>query len=278
MAAELGAAAMAIVDDVRAVDGLVAIADREGRILGAWGDRGALDRASVQNLDPLFIWREETIGTTGVGTALEATGGLTPSQVSRFEHWCEPLHEWSCAAATVRDPLIGEPIGVIDISIPDRPLPPAAPGWLERAARGVERQLWKRAARSHDALARAVPNRPPEPRSTRVDDRLVGARGDRMIVIPVRAVRYIEIADRSIWLDTDDGRLRAAARTLGELERRLARHGFMRVNRHTLVNLRRTRELAPSFKGGLWLLVDGSDTAITVSRRRLPELRSRLGL
>lgn len=68
----------------------MAIADGEGRILGAWGDSRTLGRASGQNLDPLFVWREETIGTTGVGTALQADRHLAPSRVSRFENWCEP--------------------------------------------------------------------------------------------------------------------------------------------------------------------------------------------
>ena len=55
-----------------------------------------------------------------------------------------------------------------------------------------------------------------------------------------------------------------------------ARHGFVRINRRTLVNLGRVRELRPGFKGGVWVLVDGSSTPIDVARRRVPALRAAL--
>jgi sigma-54 dependent transcriptional regulator, acetoin dehydrogenase operon transcriptional activator AcoR len=113
---------------------------------------------------------------------------------------------------------------------------------------------------------------------TPLDDRLVGMHGERLVLVPLRRVRYVEISRGTVWLDTDGGRLRAPGRTLDRLEQRLETQGFMRVNRSTLVNLSRIRELAPSFKDGLWVLVDGSDTLIPVSRRRAAWLRSKLGV
>lgn len=111
-----------------------------------------------------------------------------------------------------------------------------------------------------------------------LDDRLVGMRGERLMLVPLPRVRYVKIDRGTVWLDTDDGRLRAPGRTLDRLEQRLEPQGFLRVNRSTLVNLARVRELAPSFKDGLWVLVDGSDALIPVSRRRAAWLRGALGL
>ena len=66
-------------------------------------------------------------------------------------------------------------------------------------------------------------------------------------------------------------------RGLEQLEQRLEPGGFLRISRQTLVNLQRVRELSPGFKGGFFVLMDGSTEAIPVSRRRVPALRAALG-
>jgi hypothetical protein len=362
VAAELGAAAMSISDDVRAIGGVVAVADGNGRVLASWGDERTSGRGRQQNLGPLYQWSEPTTGTTGIGMALQSRAAVA---VDRYEHWCSAFQDWSCAAVAVRDPMSDEPVGVIDISIWNRPLPAPALGWLTRAVAGVEERLRERAARAYgdlvdvfrarepeesglavldaggrlvvadenarDALpadarlrelARAVVERarhdsgwvgtaeldraavsvepvrsgervigvlvraggdpggpalePPPPPPVR--DRLVGVRGARLLLVQASEVRVVETDGGLVWLDTDDGRLRAAERGLDRLEERLVHEGFLRVNRQTLVNLRRVREIAPGFKGGFWLLVDGSHEAIPVSRRRLAAVRRALGL
>ena len=108
--------------------------------------------------------------------------------------------------------------------------------------------------------------------------RLAGTLEGRVVLVGCDEVRSVEIIDGVIWLDSDRGRLRAPGRTLGESERTLADRGFMRVNRRTLVNLARVRELRPGFQGGVWVLVDGSSTPIDVARRRVAALREALRL
>jgi DNA-binding LytR/AlgR family response regulator len=108
--------------------------------------------------------------------------------------------------------------------------------------------------------------------------RLAGTLDGRVVVVGCDEVRFVEIVDGVIWLDSDKGRLRAPGRTLGEAERALAGRGFLRVNRRTLLNLARARELRPGFQGGMWVLVDGSSTPIDVARRRVTVLREALGL
>jgi hypothetical protein len=365
VAAELGAAAMAITNDVRSIGGVVAVADGNGRILATWGDESTAAEGSRQNLSPLFSWTEAAAGTSGVGLALESRD---PIAITRFEHWCAAFHDWSCAAIAVRDPINERPVGVIDISVWNRPLPPTAVGWLKGAVAGVEERLRQRAVQAYgdlvaayrqwerferglavldssgrivmaDDVARAalgaargslgelarsvighgrvergwvgsaeladgarvtvepvtsadrvvgvlvraaasgdgevVPAlREPAPL---VSDRIVGVRGGRLILVSVQSVRTVEMADGLVWLDTDEGRLRAPGRGLEQLEQRLEGAGFLRVNRQALVNLQRVRELSPGFKGGFFVLMDGSTEAIPVSRRRVPALRASLG-
>jgi DNA-binding LytR/AlgR family response regulator len=63
--------------------------------------------------------------------------------------------------------------------------------------------------------------------------------------------------------------------TLSDLERRWNAHGFHRVHRAYLVNLRRAVEMRPDLGGtGVLLLSDGSE--IPVARRQVSELLHRL--
>ena len=267
VAAELGAAAMTIAPELAELSGVVVVADGRGRMLSAWGDQGAERRGREQNLGPLYSWAEPSTGTTGVGTALVTHGPVT---VRRFEHWCAPFHDWSCAAVAIRRP-DGRPAGVIGVSVWGRPLPARAGDWLEAAATGVERRLGRRAAGpashagTHAVTAPAIPGR------------IAAHRGGRTLVLPLEAVGVIELEDGLVWLSTTDGRLRAAARGLDALEARLAPAGFFRVSRTAMVNLNRVRELAPSFKGGVWVVTDAG-SSVAVARRRVGALRAALGL
>lgn len=109
--------------------------------------------------------------------------------------------------------------------------------------------------------------------------RLVGIRAGRMVVVSTDEVRYAEADGNAVWLDTDRGRLRASGRGIGALEERLRGSGFLRVHRHFLVNLRRVKEIVPSFRGCFWLVLDvPGHQLIPVSRRRTPEVRRHLGL
>ncbi|MBS1878704.1 MAG: LytTR family transcriptional regulator DNA-binding domain-containing protein [Actinobacteria bacterium] len=109
-------------------------------------------------------------------------------------------------------------------------------------------------------------------------DRIAAELEDRIVLVACDEVRFVEIVDGVIWLDTDQGRMRARGRSLDEFERISAARGLMRVNRRALVNLTRIQELRPGFKGGLWVVVAGSSTPIDVARRRVPVLREALGL
>lgn len=107
--------------------------------------------------------------------------------------------------------------------------------------------------------------------------RLVGLHGDHSVLVAPGEVRLAEVDGPTVWLATERGRLRCPERGLTRLEERLGPYGFLRVHRHYLVNLRRVREIAPTFRGGIVLVLDGPERPVVpVSRRRVAEVRAHL--
>lgn len=109
--------------------------------------------------------------------------------------------------------------------------------------------------------------------------RILGIRARRLILLSPPEIQFAEAEGNTVWIHTDQGRIRAFARGLGVLEEKLSSHGFVRVHRRFLVNLSRVREIAPSFKGGFDLIMSTpSGESVQVSRRRAPQVRTLLGL
>ena len=73
---------------------------------------------------------------------------------------------------------------------------------------------------------------------------------------------------------TAEGRYLVRGR-LGELERRWTPHGFHRVHRGYVVNLRRVVELRPQLNGTA-VLVLADDSRVPIARREVAVLRRRL--
>jgi DNA-binding LytR/AlgR family response regulator len=121
-------------------------------------------------------------------------------------------------------------------------------------------------ARIEEALGRVVP-RPPE--MLAVD---VPGGGTRLVQ---RAdIHYLQAHGDYVRVVCTDGRFLVRA-TLGEIERRFAEHGFHRVHRQYVVNLRRAVELRPRLNGTAVLVVaDGVE--LPIARREVAELRRRL--
>jgi transcriptional regulator of acetoin/glycerol metabolism len=94
---------------------LMLLTNPEGIVLDTIGDHQTLDDGQDIHLMPGGDWREHTVGTNGIGTAL-ATG--RPAQVHGAEHFCEGIKAWTCAAAPIYEPGTGRVLGVVDISGP----------------------------------------------------------------------------------------------------------------------------------------------------------------
>ena len=94
---------------------MMLLTNPEGVILDVVGDPHTLDQGQDIHLKPGGDWREDTVGTNGIGTAI-ATG--RPAQVHASEHFCEGIKAWTCAASPIFEPGTGAMLGVIDISGP----------------------------------------------------------------------------------------------------------------------------------------------------------------
>ncbi len=86
-----------------------------GVVLDAVGDRRTLEEGEDIHLMRGGDWRESSIGTNGIGTAIATA---RPAQVHAAEHFCEGIKAWTCAASPVLDPVSGTVMGVVDISGP----------------------------------------------------------------------------------------------------------------------------------------------------------------
>lgn len=65
------------------------------------------------DLAPGSGYDEETVGTNGIGTALEST---RPTVVNAFEHFNEKLAVFACAGAPVVHPVTGSLLGVVNLT------------------------------------------------------------------------------------------------------------------------------------------------------------------
>jgi DNA-binding LytR/AlgR family response regulator len=93
-------------------------------------------------------------------------------------------------------------------------------------------------------------------------------------IIPLAAILYVQARGDYVRLVTDGGRF-LQRDTLAEIERRWTSHGFHRVHRAYLVNLRRAVEVRPDH-GGTARIVLADGSALPVARRQVADLRRRL--
>ncbi len=120
---------------------------------------------------------------------------------------------------------------------------------------------------------------PDEATTAPVPQRVIGVHDDRVVVLAPAEIRSAEADRNTVWLNTDLGKLRAATRGLDNMERELRPHGFCRVHRRFVVNLRRVAELERGVKGEMFLITDPrTPDYIPVSRRHAPQVRRLLGV
>ncbi len=101
----------------------------------------------------------------------------------------------------------------------------------------------------------------------------------RTLLLHPSEIRYAQADGNAVWLDTDRGRVQAAERGLTTLEAQLQAHGFLRVHRGYLVNLRRVREVGRGAGQELLLFMDSTQSSpVPVSRGHRKVVRTSLGL
>ncbi len=138
-------------------------------------------------------------------------------------------------------------------------------------------------ARIVQALDRVIADRasPPEglvPTASEPDSAeiipVAHQRGGATRLLPRSSVLYVKAEGDYVRIVADEGRFLVRG-ALAELERRWLPHGFVRVHRSYIVNLRRAVEIRPELGGGATVvLADGSE--VPVARRQVAELRRKL--
>lgn len=117
---------------------MMVLADSEGVLVDAIGDRQTLFDGRDIHLAVGGKWTEDAVGTNGIGTALWAG---EPVFVHAAEHFCAGIKGWTCAGAPIRDPLDGRIIGVVDLSGRPGIFRPHNTALVAAAAREIEKAL-----------------------------------------------------------------------------------------------------------------------------------------
>ncbi|MEU7471074.1 GAF domain-containing protein [Streptomyces sp. NPDC044984] len=131
---------------------IMVVADEEGRVLWREGSAPVLRKADGLGFEIGADWREEVVGTNGVGTPAVTR---RPVQVFAAEHFVRSHATWTCAGAPITDPRDGRLIGVVDVSGPLETMHPATLAWVDSVAKLAEARLRETHLRSLERL-RAV--------------------------------------------------------------------------------------------------------------------------
>ncbi|GAB2716757.1 GAF domain-containing protein [Streptomyces bullii] len=117
---------------------IMVVADEEGRVLWREGSARVLRKADGLGFELGADWREEVVGTNGVGTPAVTR---RPVQVFASEHFVRSHATWTCAGAPLTDPRDGRLIGVVDVSGPLETMHPATLAWVDSVAKLAEARL-----------------------------------------------------------------------------------------------------------------------------------------
>lgn len=117
---------------------IVAVGDAEGRLLWVDGDKKTRQRAEDMGFIAGSNWSELAHGTSAPGSAIALNHAI---QVMGAEHYDPAVHEWSCTAAPIHDPLTGNIIGVLDVTGGDEAAAPYLLPLLDATITAVETEL-----------------------------------------------------------------------------------------------------------------------------------------
>jgi DNA-binding LytR/AlgR family response regulator len=131
--------------------------------------------------------------------------------------------------------------------------------------------------RLRSGRGRASPDNGPQPRTPGLEKLPVEAAG-RTILIDLPEIRYAEAREDIVYVRTYN-KLYPTRFSLNDLERRLPMPPFLRIHRAIIANMRNVVEISPYFNGAYLIKVnDATGTELTVSRGRVKDLRTLLGL
>lgn len=117
---------------------IMVVADEDGRVLWREGSPPVLRKADGLGFELGADWREDVVGTNGLGTPAVVR---RPVQVFASEHFVRSQAGWTCAGAPLTDPRDGRLLGVVDVSGPLETMHPATLAWVGSVARLAEARL-----------------------------------------------------------------------------------------------------------------------------------------
>ncbi|MFD5252730.1 GAF domain-containing protein [Streptomyces bobili] len=120
---------------------IMVVADEDGRVLWREGCSTVLRKADGIGFELGADWREDVVGTNGVGTPAVVR---RPVQVFAAEHFVRAQTAWTCAGAPITDPRSGRLLGVVDVSGPLDTMHPATLAWVDSVAKLAEATLRER--------------------------------------------------------------------------------------------------------------------------------------
>jgi two-component system LytT family response regulator len=247
--------AFVVDDEALAVDRLVRLLDRSGRvrIAGTATDpEEALGALRSAELDVLFL-DVQMPGLTG------------------FELLDRLDRDLPVIFTTAYDKYALEAFAVNSI---DYLLKPVEPERLERALDKLER-LAGHARPDVRELARAVAAQLSPSRRL---ERIASRSGDRTTLLEVTRITHFYSKDK-LTFAVAGGRDHIIDYTLSDLEERLDRRRFVRIHRATIVNTAFVHELDTWVDGGVIVrLRDEKKTELSVARDRVRALKDRLGI
>ncbi|MBV8818790.1 MAG: response regulator transcription factor [Acidobacteriaceae bacterium] len=106
--------------------------------------------------------------------------------------------------------------------------------------------------------------------------RLAVRRNKRVVLVPRRAVVWVGVEDRLVFLHTATEKY-LIDRAIGEMEELLKPASFVRINRSELVNIEHVLEMTP-WTSGTWRISLTGGVELNVSRERVRQLKSLVGL
>ena len=146
---------------------------------------------------------------------------------------------------------------------------------IERVATAVETSTGERRAGGAGSVGGV-----PHPREPGIEDHemiaVANLHGGSTRLLARRQILYVQSYGDFVRIVTADGRYLLRS-TLAEIERRWEPHGFVRVHRQYVANLRNAVELAPML-GGTAELSFADGQSIPVARRHTAELGRRLSV
>jgi two-component system LytT family response regulator len=101
--------------------------------------------------------------------------------------------------------------------------------------------------------------------------------GDRILLIKLTDILFIDAEDKYVFLHTADGKKHLTDFTISSLEDKLPEQ-FIRIHRGTIINTDHIKEIRKGFNGALVFLMNNTDVKLTSSRSNGDMLRDRFGI